>query len=247
MSEEPGNPKDSTGEVQKDEVKERMAELDKMKADLGAELDKAKANNEGLANLNATLQTLTKPQPAPQPEPEPLPSDEEFEADRAGSAARVSQRVMNEGLKSYHEAIAPELQELKQGLRRVEMDRIKTEDPKNFKRLEKDMNDVLDKYNYSSGLAERVFYQIRGRKFNELREMDRTESMQEPVPDTNSSIGSKRGGKKEEYDSLDETVMVHGVQKNPAHTARALGVKQEDYFKLKYGREMKREGAENAS
>jgi hypothetical protein len=41
--------------------------------------------------------------------------------------------------------------------------------------------------------------------------------------------------------------MVHGIQKNPADVARRLGVKPEDYFKHKYGRDMKREGAENAS
>ena len=244
MSNEPGTSPNSTEEGPEVKVEEKMAELETMKAELTAELDRAKSEREGLANLNETLRTLTTPQPA-QAEPEPLPTAEEFEADSATASARVAGRVTTEALRSYHSAIAPELQELKQGLRRIELDAVKTSDPKNFKRLEKEITEVLDKYpNYSSGLAERVFYQVRGRKYNELREMDRTESLSEPVPPTNSSIGDKRSSKSEEYDSLDEVVLVHGIQKNPADVARRLGVKQEDYFKHKHGREMRMEGAD---
>ncbi len=248
MSEEPGtSPLISTEEPQKDEVATKMAELETMRGDLASELEKARANNEGLSNLNETLRTLTTQRPA-EPEPEPLPSDEEFETDRSGSAARVAGRVTQEALRTYHGAIAPELQELKQGLRSMELEQLRRDpdDGKDFKRLEKDMNEVLDQYqSYTSGLAKRVFFQIRGRKHNELRDMDRADAQKEPVAPI-AGGGPTRRGKEPEYDSLDEVVLVHGVQKNVAAVARGLRVSQEAYFKQKHGRDMKVREAKDA-
>ncbi len=145
---------------------------------------------------------------------------------------------MKEGLNAYHQQLSPQIQGIQQGLLEVEYERTRQEDPKNFDRLQKQLDNALRQYQtYSPGLVRNLFYQLRGREFKKLQEMDRADTPSEPVADPSPAVGSKKS-KGTEYDELNA---------EEVHVARGLGISPETYFKRRYGRDMKTPESDNAS
>jgi hypothetical protein len=208
-----------------------LAELATVRGDLTRERESLRAEREAVGQLRDAVVGMAGQysQPQAQPEPdEPLPGDDEFDNDRVGSTARVSAAVVKRALTSYDGSIRGEIQELRAAQLDTEWERVKTEDPKNFARLERGMREFFNRNEYSPGMVKNVFYRMRGEYMPKLLELDRAEREREPVATPNSAAPARKSTAT--FDTLDP----HEIA-----TIRGLNVTPESYFGLKHERQPK--------
>lgn len=211
-------------------VEERMAALEKASNDLAAERTAITREREGMQSLATTLAELvaqTRPAPAPEPVPD-IPSDDDFEADRVGATARLTQAQIREGLRAYDSVRGAEIAELKGALVDVEWERVRGEDPKNFGRLEATMRAYFQKHpdEKKPGAVREAFVRLRGIHYNKLQEMDRAERQTDVVVDPAPGGQPPRKAKETDAFSANEVKAIRGLGADPRY-----------YFLAKHGRE----------
>ena len=211
-------------------AEDRLAALEKMQTEIAAERSAISREREGMQSLTTTLAELisqTRPAPAPAPAPD-IPSDEDFETDRVGSTARLSQAQVRAGLEAYDSVRGAEIAELKSALVDVEWERVRTEDPKNFGRLEATMKAYFQKNPAEKrpGAVREAFVRLRGIHYGKLQEMDRAERQTETIVDPAPGGQPTRKGKETDVFTPAEVKTIRGLRADPRH-----------YFLAQQGRE----------
>ncbi len=214
---------------------EKMAELEKMKADLATERADMVAQRGQNDELNRTMAGLTdviRQQNQPEPEVDPALEGEFDEA-----SVRAAGAVSKKQLEAYHNEIAPAIQELRTGQFDSEWQRIKAEDPKNFGRLETTMKKHFDANPNlkQPGAVGQLFTQMKGHHYNKLQEMDRAERQKEsdnPEPNMTTTPLDKKSDK---VDTLDENEW-NMIRKTGRDNEGTPHIEPEHYFLSKYGR-----------
>ena len=214
---------------------EKMAELEKMKADLATERADMVAQRGQNDELNRTMAGLTdviRQQNQPEPEVDPALEGEFDEA-----SVRAAGAVSKKQLEAYHNEIAPAIQELRTGQFDSEWQRIKNEDPKNLARLETTMKKHFDANPNlkQPGAVGQLFTQMKGHHYNKLQEMDRAERQKEidnPEPNMTTTPLDKKSDK---VDTLDENEW-NMIRKTGRDNEGTPHIEPEHYFLSKYGR-----------
>jgi hypothetical protein len=226
MSDEPGNPTPEEREA-------KLAALEKQIEEQAEALRRDKDDMEGLKSTLGSIAESLKPvpAPAPRPAPEPLPSEEDFEQSSVAASAQIAGRVMKEGLTQYHNVVGSEINDLKEGQKEWELEKLQQEDPETFKLIEKDIREEAKQYNYTSGLMRRIFNLHRGERFDEIRKIKADKAaasaaLSEPVAEPNT-MGSNRT----KTESTKDTLTAHQV-----NAIRGLRINPKEYFLAKYGR-----------
>lgn len=209
-------------------LEEREAKLAEQQKSLEAQQEELKKGREDFEALQGTLSTIAenlKPrQPAPPPPPEePLPTDEDFQHSSVAASAQIAGKVMKAGMSEYHKVIAPEIESLKSGQKEWEKEKVRAIDPVAYDHLKKEIEEELDKYNYTPGLVKKVFDIKRGEKFDEISQIKRDKAAadaatSEPVAEPNTPMGTRRSRAQEpEYDTLTRYQIdaIRGLRINP--------------------------------
>ncbi len=230
MPDTPGSP------TPEEVMAEKMAEMDKMKADLAAERQQLAADRQNNDELNRTMAGLTDAmnnanRPAPPPEPE---LEGEYDETTLRAAAQLTKR----SLEAYHNEMAPRHAALEAGQFESEWRAAKTADPKNFGRMEQTMRKHFDSNPAlkQPGAVDTLFVQMKGQHYDKLQEMDRADRQKEiENPEPNPTNYIDKSNKSDSIDTLtdDEGGMIRGVNR---------GVEDEDsrtqpehYYLAKHG------------
>jgi hypothetical protein len=229
MPDEQGNP------TPEEVMAEKMAELDSIKADLTAQKADLAAQRGQSDELNRTMSGLTdairlQNQPA-----EVIDPALEGEYDEA--TVRAAGALAKKQLEAYHNEIAPAIQDLRAGQFESEWQRVRTEDPKNFDRLNTTMRKHFDANPglKQPGAVAQLFTQMKGHHYNKLQEMDRAERQKEidnPEPNMTTAPADRKSDK---VDTLDENEwgLIKGMGRERDGSPN---VEPEHYFLAKYGR-----------
>lgn len=215
----------------------KMAELDKMKADLTADRQRMEADRTNTSELNQTMASLTNVlnranQPAPEPEPE-------LEGEYDEATLRAAATIAKKQLQAYHNEIAPRLDRNDAAQFESEWARAKADDPKNFGRMETVMRKHFDTNPElkQPGSVDTLFTQMKGMHYNKLQEMDRADRQKEvdtPDPAPTSDYSDANVKKGDDTLSEDEWNFIRGL--NRGITDSALQTHPEHYFLSKHGR-----------
>jgi len=206
-----------------------LRELTEARQSLAAEQQASQQLRETFTQVLKTARA-TAPAPTPREPEEPLPTQEDFEEDYPSATARLAAAMLKRGLTQYHESQSGEIGELRDAVLDMEWEKVRGEDPKNFRRLERLMKDWFDENPHAKrpGAVKKVFYSMRGQYMKELNDMDRQDALKEPTPTPNAPTGKE--SKKETFDKLNgEEIAV----------AKGMGVSPSVYFKQRYGRDAK--------
>lgn len=222
MSNEPGSPT----------VEDKLAELEKLRADVEAERQAMVAQRAQTEELNNTMSSLAaaiaqQNAPAePQYEDDPMPED--YDERTLQAAATMTKRALRE----YHNGIAPAIENLRSGQFESEWDRVRSQDPKNFDRMKNQMRKYFDDNPGAKqpGALANLFVQMRGTHFQKLQEMDAAEraaALNTPTPDP-SPLSAPKAGKADNATTFneDELRIIRGMQG---------AVHPEDYYLGRYG------------
>jgi hypothetical protein len=223
----PDEPNDQTPtEPQASDADRLLAELSELKTTLAAEREASQGLRESF--VQAFQATQRAPAPAtPPPEPEDVPTPEEFEEDHANATARLAATMIKRGLSEYHQTTSGETAALRDAVLTMEWDRVRQEDPKNFDRLSKHVNQALQQPGARRpGAIRDIFYRLRGQYMPQLQEMDRKERLAEPVPEPNAPTGTPPEPAKK-FDTLnaEEILVIKGMRSKPS-----------EYFYNKHGK-----------
>ena len=228
MPDTPGSP------TPEEVMAEKMAELDKMKADMTAERQALATDRANTNELNSTISNLTTAlQDANRPAPEPEPDLGEYDEATLRAAAQLTKKQ----LEAYHSEIAPRLERNDAAQFENEWARERTADPKNFDRMEQTMRKHFDANPglKQPGAVATLFVQMKGTHYNKLQEMDRADrqlEIENPTPaPTNDPVKKSAGA----GDSLsdEEWKFIRGLGRDGEGNPN---VDPEHYFLSKHGR-----------
>ncbi len=228
MPDTPGNP------TPEEVMAEKMAELSKMKTDLEEQGRQLSADRSNQDELNSTISSLTSAlQDANRPAPEPEPDLGEFDENTLKAAAVLTKRQ----LEAYHAELAPRLERNDAATFESEWARAKTEDPKNFGRMEQTMRQHFDANPTlkQPGAVADLFVKMKGTHFNKLQEMDRADRQKEidspdPTP-TNDPVNTNKKGT--DILSAEEWKFIKGLGRDGNGDPN---VEPEHYYLSKHGR-----------
>lgn len=226
----PDPPKDQTptdDQPAQPTADELLKELADVKKDLAATNQASAALREAFVEAVQTTQRHQSAEPAPADEPDDIPTPEDFDEDHAQATARLAATMIKRGLSEYHQTQSAENASLRDAVLSMEWEKVRAEDPKNFDRLSKHINQALNRSEMRRpGAVRQLFYSLRGQYMPQLQEMDRKEKLAEPVPNPNPPVGEPPKEPEKTTLTAGEIEIIRGLRQNP-----------NDYYRMKYGKD----------